>query len=64
MTALTIEPGTALLATDASGREFATRALSGVEAGHKFPIVWIECINRNGVPDRVPWPVESLRRVQ
>lgn len=58
---IAIKVGQALIATDASGNEFSTRALSGIERGHKFPVVWIECTTKQGQTLPVPWPVESVR---
>ena len=57
-----ITANSTVVITDAMGREFRTRALSGVETvGHSFPIVWVERPLADGGTDKVPWPADAVR---
>ena len=56
-----IAPGAPVIITDAFGQEIQTRARSGVEKGHKFPVVWVERPLKNGDTDCAPWPLEAVR---
>jgi hypothetical protein len=63
----TIRPGNRVAARDAFGQENPRRAISGVSAGHDFPVVWIcredewEAAQQEGrEPDGVPWPAEDV----
>ncbi len=56
-----ITPGMTVGATDANGKELRLKALSGVEPGHSFPVVWVEVPVNGGGTDRMPWPAEYVR---
>ena len=57
-----VQPGDAVIITDAFGREHHTKALSVLEVkGHTFPVVWVERPLTGGGWDRAPWPVEAVR---
>jgi len=63
--------GQAVVVRTATGESLAKRAVSGVEPGHDFPIVWVcreeewqsaEAERRE--PDAVPWPAEDVTPVE
>jgi hypothetical protein len=58
-----IDEGSAVIITDAFGKEYHTRALSGPERAirSKFWIVWVERPVKDGTTERCPWPLESVR---
>jgi len=56
-----IEPNTWVVVTDAEGDEYRVEALTGIEQGHKFPIVWVNRPLFQGGFDPMPWPAESVR---
>lgn len=58
-----ITAGTTVGATDANGKELTFKALSGVEAGHSFRVVWVEVPLSGGGTDRMPWPAEFVREL-
>lgn len=62
MTAKMLRAGTTVIVTDAHGREHEVEALSGVEKGHSFPVVWIARPLADGGTDHVPWPADAVRR--
>lgn len=45
---------------DAAGDWHQAIADSGVERGHRFPILWVNTVGRNGQPCRLPWPIEAV----
>lgn len=66
-----IERGDYLLARTARGERVPRRAVTGVEPGDTFPVVWVcseeeyESANRRGVePDAVPWPANAVEKVE
>jgi hypothetical protein len=57
-----VHAGDKLVAEDAFGNVFETRAVSDVEIeGHNFPVVWIERPLKDGTTERVPWPADAVR---
>ena len=63
-----IERGTRVIVRDAFGQELERRALSGVEPGDTFAIVWacredewMEAEADGREPDATPWPAEDVR---
>lgn len=56
-----VEPGDELRIIDASGVWHDAIAASGVEKGHKFPIVWVEATGKGGRKYRLPWPTDAVR---
>ena len=62
-----IGPGDLLIARTATGTKVPRRALSAVEPGEDFPVVWVcgaeeyEKASREGrTPDAVPWPADAV----
>lgn len=60
-----IERGTPVLIRTADGKELRRIAVSGVEDGLDFPVVWVatedEWAGRNGsIPQGLPWPAEDV----
>jgi len=60
-----IEQGTPVLIRTADGKELRRVAVSGVEDGLDFPVVWVatedEWADRNGsIPQGLPWPAEDV----
>ncbi len=47
-----------MIATDSVNAEHRVRAVSAIERGGQFPIVWVQFTDGG---DRIPWPVESVR---
>jgi hypothetical protein len=45
---------------DAAGDWWDAIADSSVERGHKFPILWIKGVGKNGQPYRMPWPIDAV----
>lgn len=59
-----IKPGDRLLATTAAGAEIEVVADSVVETkGHSFPVVWVRILRNGRAADRIPWPLESVRKI-
>jgi hypothetical protein len=63
-----IKPGARLVVTTAFGEEVERRAVTGVEQGDKFPVVWVcseeewrRAQGNGGKPEADPWPVEYVR---
>lgn len=65
-----IEVGAQIEVTDALGRVFVKRALSGVMTEGQFPAVWAcsadewaaaEAEGREPEPEPFPWPMASVR---
>lgn len=65
-----IEKGTQIEVTDALGRRFSKRALTGINRGGDFESVWAcseeewsaaEAEGRDPEPELFPWPVRSIR---
>jgi hypothetical protein len=63
-----IKPGDRLLVRTAFDDEVERRAVSGIEQGDKFPVVWVcpeeewESARREGRdPSADPWPVDAVR---
>lgn len=68
-----LKQGDHIEVTDALGRVFEKRALSGVEANGKFPVVWACSVaeweaaareDREPEPEPFPWPVRSVRALE
>jgi hypothetical protein len=62
-----IKRGTPVTVRSASGEQLRKRAVSGIEDGADFPIVWVsreaewEAAQAEGrTPDAVPWPAEDV----
>lgn len=49
--------GSAIRVQDASDVWHEAIAVSGVEPGHKFKVVWVKFTTRG---DAIPWPAESV----
>jgi hypothetical protein len=67
----TIEPGALVLVRTADGKELQRRAVTGVEDGLDFPVVWVatedewSASNGNGHrPEALPWPSEDVELVE
>jgi hypothetical protein len=65
---MTVQPGSTVLARTAFGDELVRIALTGVEMGRDFPVVWVvvpyewEIAQGEGrEPDATPWPAEDVR---
>jgi hypothetical protein len=65
-----LQQGNHIEVTDALGRVFEKRALSGLEASGKFPVVWACSVvewdaaaseAREPEPEPFPWPLRSVR---
>jgi hypothetical protein len=56
-----IEPGVTVVITDAAGREHTAEALSAVEQGHRFTIVWVNVPLYAGGFEPTPWPADAVR---
>jgi hypothetical protein len=65
-----IQQGSKIEVTDALGRTFAKRAVSAVERGGRFPVVWAcsedewvsaEQEGREPEPEPFPWPARTVR---
>ena len=63
----TIEPGALVLVRTADGQKVPRRAVTGIEDGLDFPVVWVsteedwEASTGNGHrPDALPWPAEDV----
>ena len=63
-----IEPGSRVLARSAFDELLERRAVTGVQPGHDFPVVWVcseeEWQAARGVdrePQGLPWPAEDVR---
>lgn len=62
-----ISPGDRLLARTATGTKVPRRAVSAIQAGDDFPVVWVcaEAEYENAAqegrePDAVPWPANAV----
>jgi hypothetical protein len=61
-----IEPGALVLIRTADDQELPRRAVTGVEDGLDFPVVWVATEEdwnaANGErPDALPWPAEDVK---
>jgi hypothetical protein len=63
-----IEPGVKVLARSAFDELLERRAVTGVQPGHDFPVVWVcreeewtEAEQEHRKPEGVPWPAEDVR---
>jgi hypothetical protein len=68
---MTIEPGTEVLVKTADGGVLRRRAVSDVERGQDFPVVWVvreeEWVAaqiEGREPDAVPWPAEDVEAAE
>lgn len=64
-----IKPGDRLLVRTAKGQKIARRAVSEIEKGDTFPIVWVcdekeyEAAQSEGrEPNKVPWPANAVEK--
>jgi hypothetical protein len=64
---MSIEPGTLVEATTASGTKVLMRAVGSPTRGRDFPVVWVcteqeyERAHAEGdEPDALPWPLDAL----
>jgi hypothetical protein len=62
-----IEPGTKVLARSAFDELLERRAITGVEPGHDFPVVWVcpedewqRAQAESREPQGLPWPAEDV----
>lgn len=62
-----IEPGTRVIVRTADGEELTRRAVSGVEMGSTFEVVWVckeseweAAITEGREPDALPWPADAV----
>jgi uncharacterized protein YcnI len=63
-----IEPGSRVLARSAFDELLERRAITGVQPGHNFPVVWVcseqewQAAHAEGrEPEGLPWPAEDVR---
>jgi hypothetical protein len=63
-----IEPGSRVLARSAFDELLERRALTGVQPGHDFPVVWVcseeewqDAQAEGREPEGLPWPAEDVR---
>lgn len=56
-----VKPGEAIEILDVEGAWHSARAMSGVERGRDFLIVWVARPLGNGGDDVVPWPADAVR---
>jgi hypothetical protein len=62
-----IQPGARIVVRDVIGRTLPRRALTGIQQGGSFPVVWA-CVEREWEvasaegrkPDGIPWPAEDV----
>jgi hypothetical protein len=66
-----IKPGSRVLARSAFDELLERRAVTGVQPGHDFPVVWVcpeeewQAAHAEGrEPDGLPWPAEDVRLVE
>ncbi len=66
-----IMPGDSLMARTATGKKVPRRAVSSVESGGDFLVVWVceedeyERAEREGrKPNAVPWPANAVERAR
>ncbi len=64
---MTIEPGSQVLVRAAGGEALPRRAVSGIERGLDFPVVWVcqqdeweAAQSEDRDPEAVPWPAEDV----
>jgi hypothetical protein len=64
----TIDPGSRVLATSASGEQLERRAITGPVDGDDFRVVWVcreeewvAALNEGRDPEGIPWPVEDVQ---
>lgn len=62
-----IEPGSKVIARAAGGESLSRRAMTGVQAGSAFEVVWVckesewEAAAREGrEPEGMPWPADAV----
>lgn len=65
-----IEPGSRVLARSAFDELLERRAVTGVEPGHDFPVVWVcseeewqTASAEDREPQGLPWPAEDVSLV-
>jgi hypothetical protein len=63
-----IEPGSRVLARSAFDELLERRAVTGVQPGHDFPVVWVcseeewqGAQSEGRHPEGLPWPAEDVR---
>lgn len=63
----TIEPGSKVVVRTADGEKLPRRAITGVEAGNTFEVVWVckedewsSANNQGRQADGIPWPAEAV----
>ena len=66
-----IEPGSRVLARSAFDELLERRAVTGVQPGHDFPVVWVcseeewQAAHDEGrEPEGLPWPAEDVQLVE
>ena len=64
---MTIEPGNRVTVRSATGERLERRAVSAIEPGHDFAVVWVcreeewEAAKAEGRdPEATPWPAEDV----
>ena len=63
-----IRPGVKIVVKDVIGRALPRRALTGIQPGGSFPVVWA-CVEKEWEvasaegrhPEGIPWPAEDVR---
>lgn len=56
-----VKPGDTVRIRDAAGDWYDAVADSCVEAGDKFPIVWVNSVGKDGrTMHRLPWPIDAV----
>jgi hypothetical protein len=63
-----IEPGSKVLARSAFDELLERRAVTGVQPGHDFPVVWVcteeewqRASDEGRQPEGLPWPAEDVQ---
>ncbi len=56
-----ITAGSQVVVRDAEGVEHVMEAVSGVEEGETFPVVWVRRPLFSGGTDEMPWPADDVR---
>jgi hypothetical protein len=67
---LTVMPGSKIQVRDFGGRRLIRRAVTGVIAGQRFPVVWAcseqewhRAQEESREPDGMPWPADVVSSV-
>ena len=62
-----IKPGDLLTVRTATGKSLSRRAVTGVQPGSSFPVVWVctdeewnRALAEGREPQSIPWPVDAV----